>query len=96
MLNQIRLDPVVYLNSNDGTSVVAFGDGPTLKLNVGNALNQLSDFLETHKGNYCFGYLGYDLKNEIEDLESNNRDYIDSPTCFFFVPNGWLKSIKRI
>lgn len=94
MLNQNRLDPVVYLNSNDGTSIVAFGEGPKVKLNVGNALNQLTDFLETHKGNYCFGYLSFDLKNEIEDLESNNRDYIGFPDLFFFRPK-WVVKINQ-
>lgn len=91
MLNQLILDPVVYLNSNDGTSIIAFGEGPTVKLNVGNALNQLSDFLDEHKGSYCFGFFGYDLKNEMEELESNNRDYIGFPDLFFFCPKFVVK-----
>lgn len=35
---------------------------------------------------YIFGFLTYDLKNEIEDLESNNIDKLKFPYLHFFVP----------
>lgn len=85
------MDPVVYLNSNDGTSTLAFGNGPTIKLNVGTALIQLSAFLAIHNDSFCFGYLGFDLKNEIEELESNHDDYIEFPDLFFFRPKFVVK-----
>jgi len=33
-----------------------------------------------------FGYLSYDLKNDIEDLRSNNFDGLEFPDLFFFQP----------
>lgn len=78
--------PIVYLNSNDGSGLLAFGEGPVMKANVGNALKELYDFSQIHKGKYMFGYLGYDIKNEIEDLKSENNDYLDFPDLFFYVP----------
>lgn len=51
----------------------------------GMALSQLER--ESKKGNWLFGYLGYDVKNEIHPLQSVHEDY----TCFneysFFVPD---------
>jgi len=35
---------------------------------------------------WLFGYLSYDLKNDIEDLESNNFDGLEFPDMFFFQP----------
>jgi len=36
--------------------------------------------------NWLFGFLSYDLKNQIETLESNNKDIIQFPEMFFFKP----------
>jgi para-aminobenzoate synthetase component 1 len=41
-----------------------------------------------------FGYLGYDLKNTIENLTSNNLDSLDSPDMFFYEPNVILRFIN--
>jgi len=48
----------------------------------------LSDFHEytQKKGDWLTGYFSYDLKNEIEDLESNNRDLIEAPLICFYQP----------
>lgn len=35
---------------------------------------------------WLFGYLSYDLKNDIEDLHSNNFDRLEFPDLFFFQP----------
>ena len=35
---------------------------------------------------WLFGYLSYDLKNDTEDLQSNNFDGLDFPDLFFFQP----------
>ncbi len=35
---------------------------------------------------WIFGYLTYDLKNEIEDLKSNNPDFVKLPEMHFFHP----------
>ncbi|WP_321299219.1 anthranilate synthase component I family protein [Marinifilum fragile] len=38
---------------------------------------------------WWFGYLGYDLKNEIEELKSENHDGLDFPEMNFFQPR-WV------
>lgn len=35
---------------------------------------------------WLFGYLSYDLKNEIEDIASDNNDSFNADNLFFFVP----------
>lgn len=38
------------------------------------------------KGSWLFGYFSYDLKNELEDLKSENLDALDFPDMCFFEP----------
>ncbi len=38
------------------------------------------------KGCWLFGFLSYDLKNELEDLKSENHDGLDFPDLCFFEP----------
>ena len=38
------------------------------------------------KKDWLFGYLSYDLKNEIESLSSNNTDNFNADNLFFFIP----------
>ncbi|MCC7523572.1 MAG: anthranilate synthase component I family protein [Chitinophagaceae bacterium] len=49
------------------------------------AFEQLQEFVDENK-DWCFGHLSYDLKNEIEDLQSENADSIGFDALFFFVP----------
>jgi para-aminobenzoate synthetase component 1 len=63
-----------------------FGDGPILKCQVGNALTQLDQFLEENQNRFLFTSLGYDLKNEIEDLKSENKDFLHFPDLFCWNP----------
>ena len=48
-----------------------------------NSFSELKNFHSTYK-DWMFGFLSYDLKNEIEDLTSENFDGIESPNLFFF------------
>ncbi len=36
------------------------------------------------------GYLGYDLKNDLENLQSKNTDDLEMPESVFFEPTVWL------
>ena len=45
----------------------------------------LDKFL-SESNDWIFGHVGYDLKNEIEDLTSSHPDRIDFPLIYFFVP----------
>jgi len=56
-----------------------------IKLNAGTALQQLQDFID-QRSSWLFGHLAYDLKNEIEDLESLHTDHIGFPDLYFFEP----------
>lgn len=50
-----------------------------------NALTALQTFYNQRKG-WLFGYLTYDLKNEVEQLHSKNTDGLRFPLLHFFVP----------
>ena len=41
---------------------------------------------------WLFGYMSYDLKNELEDLRSSNSDGLQFPQMHFFNLNGLLQS----
>jgi len=51
--------------------------------------NRAFDLLKTYQnsvGDWIFGYLTYDLKNDVENLESTNSDGIGFPDLHFFQP----------
>lgn len=52
------------------------------------------DALQTHlhsNSDWLFGYLSYDVKNELESLQSSNLDHLDFPELFFFQPKRlWI------
>ena len=49
------------------------------------AFEKLKIFQESQK-DFLFGFLSYDLKNDTEDLDSKNEDFICLPKLFFFRP----------
>ena len=56
-----------------------------------NCLEQFDAFQLQHQ-DWLFGFLNYDLKNEIEpSLESTKIDNIQNPILHFFVPKYMLK-----
>jgi len=73
--------------------LLAAGSKTNLEINAGNALNSLKDFYDQHKG-WMFGHLSYDLKNELEELHSENKDEIGFPDLHFFVPEIVLQLKK--
>ena len=48
-------------------------------------LPELKSFTD-QKEDWVFGYFSYDLKNQLEDLVSENVDFLDFPTLSFFQP----------
>jgi para-aminobenzoate synthetase component I len=56
-----------------------------INCNEGNALQQLQQFIN-EKPSWLFGHLGYDIKNEIENLNSSHPDGIEFPDLYFFEP----------
>lgn len=63
--------------------IIAVGCKEVLAGNSGNAFNS---FKELHQNQWWFGYLGYDLKNELEKLESENTDTVAFHEVAFFNP----------
>lgn len=65
--------------------ILAVGAENKLQCNYEDAFNKLKIF---HNGikDYIFGYLGYDLKNDIEDLRSNNFDGLNFSDLYFYQP----------
>lgn len=49
------------------------------------AFEQLRNFCDTHP-DWKFGFFSYDLKNQLEDLSSNNPDGVKMPLMHFFIP----------
>ena len=82
----------MFLESNHGgtgydtySSLLAVGCIDSLSVNYHSAFNKLEAFHQEYQ-DWVFGYLGYDLKNELEDLSSDNPDTIAFPDLSFFVP----------
>ena len=65
--------------------LLAAGVINSLESEANNAFQELDDFAGKEK-DWVFGHLSYDLKNEIEDLSSQNFDGIQFPDLFFFIP----------
>lgn len=83
---------VVFLDSNryqqqySSYDVVLAVDAFTsIKTDYENAFQDLYQYQSQTK-DWLFGYLSYDLKNDAEDLQSNNFDGLDFPDLFFFQP----------
>jgi len=69
--------------------IAGAGAADDVAANAGNALNQLQQFQQKHNG-WLFGHLGYDLKNEVEELVSTHPNHINFPDLYFFSPQTVL------
>lgn len=83
---------VCYFDSNNYSDpysafdiLIGAGAAQEVLSSEGDSFSKLQKFLNRNKG-YIPGYFAYDLKNEIEDMESLNPDQLDFPELHFFVP----------
>lgn len=83
---------VVFLDSNSHTKqyssfdcLLAVDAFTSLKTDFENAFDDLKQYQATTK-DWLFGYLSYDLKNDVENLSSSNFDGLNFPDLFFFQP----------
>jgi anthranilate/para-aminobenzoate synthase component I len=83
---------VVFLDSNSYPQeystfdcILAVDAFTSLKTDFHNAFDDLKQYQQTTK-DWLFGYLSYDLKNNVEQLSSSNFDGLDFPDLFFFQP----------
>jgi para-aminobenzoate synthetase component 1 len=72
--------------------LLALGVNRKVQFNEGQHFNDLQDFQNAHK-TWLFGYLSYDLKNEIEDLSSQDDDVLALPLAQFVEPQLLIKII---
>ena len=93
----------VYLDSNnykskieDYETILCVDIHSKLPYTKEKSLDKLDNYINQTK-DWIFGYFSYDLKNEIEDLKSDNIDKFDIPNIFFFQPKKiWLISNSSI
>lgn len=83
---------VVFLDSNDYHQnytnydcILAVDAFTSIKTDSYNAFEDLKQYQQQTK-DWLFGYLSYDLKNDTEELQSNNHDGLYFPDLFFFQP----------
>lgn len=76
-------------------AVLAVDAFTVLQTDWPSAFDQLEEYQRFSK-DWLFGYLSYDLKNDTEQLNSQNEDQLDFPDLFFFQPRKllWLKEDK--
>ncbi len=86
-----QFQEIVFLDSNGHTNeyssfeaILAVGVETQIKIEE-EAFNALKAYKNEVK-DWIFGYLGYDLKNELESLRSENADGLGFPELFFFQP----------
>ncbi len=66
-------------------AALAVGARQRISMSGRGSLHALRDLIQSNR-DYLFGYLGYDLKNELEDLCSENPDPLQFPELYFFQP----------
>jgi para-aminobenzoate synthetase component 1 len=83
---------VVFLESNEFSSkyssydcVLAVDAFTSIKTDYHNAFDALKQYQQTTR-DWLFGYLTYDLKNDVEELQSENYDQLHFPDLYFFQP----------
>ncbi|MDO9375214.1 MAG: anthranilate synthase component I family protein [Bacteroidota bacterium] len=70
--------------------LLAVGCKSNVEAGAGKTFAALKDFV-VDEGEWLFGHLAYDLKNEMEQLSSMNFDGVGFPDCHFFIPEMVLK-----
>ena len=91
-----QFNDVVWLDSNPDSyrnnqkfsnydAVLAVDAFTSIQTDYHNAFDTLKEY-QTLTNDWIFGYLSYDLKNDVEDLQSNNFDGLHFPDLYFFQP----------
>ena len=97
-----KFESIAWLDSNghheknsEFDAVLAVGVENSLVTTYNNAFERLKKYQSQSK-DFIFGFLAYDLKNNVENLISKNHDGLDFPDLYFFKPkklsNYLLKS----
>jgi para-aminobenzoate synthetase component 1 len=83
---------IIFLDSNEYPQkyssydcILAVDAFTSIKTDYNNAFEDLKQYQQITK-DWLFGYLSFDLKNDLEHLKSNNFDGLGFPDLFFFQP----------
>lgn len=87
-----QFETAIWLDSNnhDQTyssfdSVLAVDEFTAIKTDYHEAFNKLKEY-QSYTNDYIFGYISYDVKNNVEKLHSKNFDGLHFPDLYFFQP----------
>ncbi|MDB4205084.1 anthranilate synthase component I family protein [Polaribacter sp.] len=87
-----QFETVLWLDSNNYQqqyasfdSALAIEEFTSIKTDYTNAFDKLKEY-QTITKDYIFGYISYDVKNDVERLSSNNYDGLDFADLYFFQP----------
>jgi para-aminobenzoate synthetase component 1 len=87
-----QFDDVVWLDSNNYKqnhsgfdAILAVDAFTSIQTDYNQAFADLKEY-QISVNDWVFGYLTYDLKNDVEDLNSNNYDELEFPDLYFFQP----------
>ncbi|UZH54672.1 anthranilate synthase component I family protein [Salinimicrobium tongyeongense] len=87
-----QFNEVVWLDSNrhedsysNFEALLAVDAFTAIQTDASEAFDKLKEYQET-TADWIFGYLTYDLKNDVEHLKSENHDGLLFPELFFFQP----------
>lgn len=91
-----RHDHCIWLDSNhynqshsNFQAVLAVDAFTAIKTDAFDAFLKLEEY-QTITKDWLFGYLTYDLKNDVERLSSHNHDELNFPDLYFFQPKKLL------
>lgn len=92
-----QFDEIVWLDSNEHQSKYSSFEGllavdglTAITTDSENAFEDLKEYQSQTK-DWIFGYLSYDLKNDVENLKSDNFDGLKFPDLYFFQPKKIVK-----
>ena len=94
--NELKKETFLFLNGNKSNNgYIAIGCENEIVCTSKNInLEKLNDFISI-PNSWKFGYISYDVKNEIENLASGNIDQLEFPEIHFFIPKTLFKIEKN-
>ncbi len=103
MLNWANQFNIFCLLDNNGYThdvpvfdcILAAGCKRSVQLEKEHSFTTLKDFYDS-KPSWLFGHLGYDLKNEVENLTSRHQPLVDFGMGFFFEPETVVRLQKKV
>lgn len=92
---------IVWLDSNEHQqkyssfeAILAVDALTALKTDASNAFEDLKGY-QNQTNDWLFGYLSYDLKNDVEQLTSKNVDKLEFPDLYFFQPKRIIRVLNN-